>query len=109
MLARLGGPSPARKKYEEVLLLPRKQLQKMDLSPPKSKPMSLALSSEPTPKRKELSDDENSAIWLRWKEKKDAERRRQRTDKTQQANELTPLYEETVEESSTLSHRRDPW
>ncbi|RHY43909.1 hypothetical protein DYB30_000572 [Aphanomyces astaci] len=103
MLARLGGPSPARKKYEEVLLLPRKQLQHMDLSPPKPKVAASSLEGEHGSgviKRKELSDDENNAIWRRWKDKKDAERRRQ-AKPAMSDQELTPLVEQTVEESST--------
>ncbi|RHY92276.1 hypothetical protein DYB35_002906 [Aphanomyces astaci] len=105
MLARLGGPSPARKKYEEVLLLPRKQLQHMDLSPPKPKVATSSLEGEHGSgviKRKELSDDENNAIWRRWKDKKDAERRRRRQAKPAMSDqELTPLVEQTIEESST--------
>ncbi|ETV81203.1 hypothetical protein H257_05787 [Aphanomyces astaci] len=105
MLARLGGPSQARKKYEEVLLLPRKQLQHMDLSPPKPKVATSSLEGEHGSgviKRKELSDDENNAIWRRWKDKKDAERRRRRQAKPAMSDqELTPLVEQTVEESST--------
>ncbi|RHZ08682.1 hypothetical protein DYB31_000149 [Aphanomyces astaci] len=92
-----------RDKYEEVLLLPRKQLQHMDLSPPKPKVAASSLEGEHGSgviKRKELSDDENNAIWRRWKDKKDAERRRQ-AKPAMSDQELTPLVEQTVEESST--------
>ncbi|CAK4623780.1 unnamed protein product [Aphanomyces euteiches] len=72
-------PTSSRKKYEEVMLLPRKELQKMDLSPPKR-----AKASPPrepdgglrSQKQKEFSESENEAIWRRWKAKKDAERRK---------------------------------
>ncbi|KAF0731559.1 hypothetical protein Ae201684_011181 [Aphanomyces euteiches] len=61
------------------MLLPRKELQKMDLSPPKR-----AKASPPrepdgglrSQKQKEFSESENEAIWRRWKAKKDAERRK---------------------------------
>ncbi|ETV95654.1 hypothetical protein H310_11073 [Aphanomyces invadans] len=103
MLAPLGRPSPARKKYEQVLLLPRKQLQHIDLSPPKAKSTQLTESSNgqgPTSKRKTLSDEENNAIWRRWKAAKDAEmRRRRQANAPLSDQELTPLVEQTAEES----------
>ncbi|KAF0715446.1 Aste57867_3356 [Aphanomyces stellatus] len=77
MLARLTLPTPSRKKYEQVMLLPRKELSKLDLSPPKPKTSALVslVDDKPPLKQKELTDDENNAIWRRWKEKKDAQRR----------------------------------
>ncbi|CAK4156332.1 unnamed protein product [Aphanomyces euteiches] len=72
-------PTSSRKKYEEVMLLPRKELQKMDLSPPKRPKASPPREPDGglrSQKQKEFSESENEAIWRRWKAKKDAERRK---------------------------------
>ncbi|OQS06122.1 hypothetical protein THRCLA_01819 [Thraustotheca clavata] len=90
MLARLGVPTSRkkyeesitgvhayRKKYQEALLLPKRELQKLDLSPPKPKNGThlyrhrLEDKASKPPKQKELTDEENNAIWLRWKQKKE--------------------------------------
>ncbi|KDO33315.1 hypothetical protein SPRG_02124 [Saprolegnia parasitica CBS 223.65] len=88
MLARLGLPSSKKKyeesitgvhayrqKYQDALLLPKRELQKLDLSPPKSKRhqyrhrLQEPASTKPT-KTKELSNEENDAVWRRWKQRK---------------------------------------
>ncbi|OQR92578.1 hypothetical protein ACHHYP_03495 [Achlya hypogyna] len=86
MLARLGVPSSKkkyeesltgvhgyRKRYEEALLLPKRELQKLDLSPPKAKKHTYRHRLEDTKsvKAKELTDEENDAVWRRWKQTKE--------------------------------------
>ncbi|EQC31290.1 hypothetical protein SDRG_10893 [Saprolegnia diclina VS20] len=88
MLARLGLPSSKKKyeesitgvhayrqKYQDALLLPKRELQNLDLSPPKSKRhhyrhrLEDSASTKPH-KPKELSNEENDAVWRRWKQRK---------------------------------------